>query len=115
MAFRDFVPAGTLLLLGLLGLAVATLRPSAGGGELAVIAPPWYDRNETVALILSAGGSIIRPADASNMIVVRSDDPRFVGALYGAGAWFVIDPRGLHGCGDGGLREELRQFGVHAA
>lgn len=93
------------MLLGLLGLAIATLRPSAGDGDLAVIAPPWYDRNDTAALVLAVGGRIIRSAAAPNMIVARSDDPRFVGALYGAGAWLVIDPRGLRGCGEEGLRQ----------
>ncbi|CAN5367994.1 hypothetical protein BH10PSE18_BH10PSE18_39370 [soil metagenome] len=93
----------------LLGLVVATLYPSGKDGQYAVVAPPWYSVNQTIALIQAADGRIVDTGDYANMAIVHSTKPDFVRALYGAGAWLVIDPLRLRGCiGFGSTLQETR-------
>lgn len=96
--WRDLVPAAALLFVGLIGLAAATLAPTGRDGQYAVVAPPWYDLPETLALIRTANGGIVDAGGPGNMVIAQSDDPAFVDAAYRAGAWAVIDPMRLRGC-----------------
>lgn len=96
--WRDLGPAAALLVVGLIGLVVATLAPTGRDGQYAVVAPPWYDLQQTIALIRAADGGIADMGGPSNIVIAHSDDPDFVGALYRAGAWVVIDPMRLRGC-----------------
>ena len=97
-AFRDFLPAAALLAVGLAGLAVAKLMPTGADGQYAVIAPPWYALPQTISLVQAAHGGIVEVGDAANVVIASSREPGFVRALYGAGAWLVIDPVRLRGC-----------------
>lgn len=96
--WRDFGPAATLLIIGMLGLSIATLSPSGKGGQYAVIVPPWYSLGQTVALIQHAGGQIA-DLNGGNVVIVHSNAPNFIRNLYRAGAWLVLDPLRLRGCG----------------
>lgn len=96
--WRDLAPAAALLFIGLLGLVAATLAPTGRDGQYAVVAPPWYDLPETLALIRTANGGIVDAGGPDNMVIAQSDDPGFVDAAYRAGAWAVIDPMRLRGC-----------------
>lgn len=96
--WRDLVPAGVLLCVGLVGLVIATLSPSGRDGQYAVVAPPWYDLPQTIALIRAADGGIVDAGGPNNVVIVHSVDPAFVDAAYRAGAWAVIDPMQLRGC-----------------
>jgi hypothetical protein len=94
----DFAPAIALLLLSVAGIFGAALEPSGRNGQYAVVAPPWYDQAETIALAGQAGGRIVDVGGLANVIIVHADTPKFVAALYRAGAWLVIDPGMLRGC-----------------
>ena len=96
--WRDFGPAASLLVLGMLALCIAMLSPSGKGGQYAVIAPPWYNLSQTVALIQHADGRIA-DLNGGHVVIVHSDKPDFVRNLYHAGAWLVVDPLRLRGCG----------------
>ncbi|MBY8821606.1 hypothetical protein [Sphingomonas colocasiae] len=96
--WRDLVPAAALLLVGLIGLVAATLAPTGRDGQYVVVAPPWYDLPETLALIRRADGGIVDAGGPDAMVIVHSDDPGFIDAAYRAGAWAVIDPMRLRGC-----------------
>lgn len=94
----DFAPAAALLMVSAVGVFVAALSPSGDHGQYAVVAPPWYNFAQTAGLIGAAGGDIVEFGNLANIVIVHSIDPRFVQALYRAGAWLVIDPVGLRGC-----------------
>lgn len=94
----DFAPAVALLIVSTIGVFVAALSPSGDHGQYAVVAPPWYGFAQTIGLIDAAGGDIVEFGDLTNIVIVHSSNPRFVRALYHAGAWLVIDPVGLRGC-----------------
>lgn len=97
--WRDFGPAVLLLVVGIGALVAATLNPSGRDGRYAVIAPPWYDAGETLTLIQRAGGRIAAINAANGVVIAYSETPGFVGDLYRAGAWLVLDPVQLRGCG----------------
>lgn len=96
--WRDLLPAAALLALGMFGLVAATLAPTGKDGQYAVIAPPWYDLRRTITLIQTAGGGVADIGGPANIVIAHSEKPGFVRALYGAGAWLVIDPMQLRGC-----------------
>lgn len=98
--WRDFGPAALLLAIGILGLVIATLSPSGRNGQYAVIAPPWYNSGQTVSLIQHADGQLASMNAASRVVIAHSEKPGFVRDLYRAGAWLVLDPLQLRGCGD---------------
>jgi hypothetical protein len=97
-SWRDFVPATALLVVSAVGIFAATLSPSADRGLYAVMAPPWYSVTQTVGLVSRAGGDLVDFGGLANVVIVHSANPRFVRALYRAGAWLVIDPVLLRGC-----------------
>ena len=106
-AWRDLLPACALLIIGLAGLAIAKLMPTGADGQYAVIAPPWYALPQTISLVQAAHGGIVEVGDNGNVVIASSHEPDFVRALYGAGAWLVIDPVRLRGCL--GLKAALRE------
>ena len=97
-SWLDFAPAVALLIVSTVGVFVAALSPSGDHGQYAVVAPPWYGFAQTIALIDAAGGDIVEVGDLTNIVIAYSGNPRFVRALYRAGALLVIDPVALRGC-----------------
>jgi hypothetical protein len=96
--WRDLLPAAALLIVSTAAIVATALSPSGDRGQYAVVAPPWYTIGQTVELIVAAGGDLIDFGDLTNVVIVHSDRPAFVWALYRAGAWLVIDPVGVRGC-----------------
>jgi hypothetical protein len=96
--WQALVAAIALSIVIAVGIFVAALSPSGDRGQYAVVAPPWYNLAQTIGLIGSAGGELIDFGDLANVVIVHSDSPGFVQALYHAGAWLVIDPVALRGC-----------------
>lgn len=73
--WRDFIPAAALLVFGLAGLGMAMLAPSGNGGQYAVVAPPWYDLRQTMALVQAADGLVSGTGGLANIVVAHSDSP----------------------------------------
>jgi hypothetical protein len=109
-SWLDFAPAITLLIVSAVGILLSALSPSGGRGQYAVIAPPWYSFAQTAGLVATAGGDIVDFGAIADVVIAHSDSPGFVGALYRAGAWLVIDPVGLRGC-LGFARDSTRRSG----
>ncbi|MBB1601055.1 hypothetical protein [Variovorax sp. UMC13] len=94
----DLWQAAGLLFALLIGLAVATLHPSGKDGQFAVVAPAGYSVDQSVALVQSVDGRVMDFGASSNLLIIQSTRPDAVRALYGAGAWLVLDPLRLRGC-----------------
>lgn len=86
--------AGLLLLILVPFLVAAAPRSDA----VAVLGRPGGGIGETVAIVVAAGGRLVRPGPGG-LVVARSEEPGFVRRLYGAGAWLVLDPLVAGGCG----------------
>lgn len=95
---RALLPAIGLLALGLAGLLVATVWPDRADSRYMLVAPPWFDSAQTMALAVAADGRIVRVAGLPNLLIVQSDDPAFPAALRQAGAWLVLSGLGVRGC-----------------
>lgn len=94
--FRLRDTAGLVLLLLAPLLVVAVPRSEA----VAVLGRPGGGIAEAAAIVTAAGGTLVR-AGAAGLVVARSSEAGFVGRLYGAGAWLVLDPVVAGGCGPG--------------
>ena len=94
----DFGPAIAFLVVSAVGIFAAALSPTGDGGQYLVVAPFGYGLGQMVELVDAAGGDIVGLGGLTNIVIVRSEHPRFVRALYRAGAWLVIDPMRLPGC-----------------
>jgi hypothetical protein len=80
----------------LMGLMVYASPRS--GGSVAVIASPFAKNLTSAAIVVRAGGAFEDSALHGQIIIARSDNPRFISALYASGAFFVFNPRLLAGC-----------------
>jgi hypothetical protein len=96
--WQDFMPAMVLLIVSAAGIFVAALSPSGDYGQYMVVGPPWFSLAQTVGLVDLAGGDIVDVGTLPSVVIVHSINPRFVRALYRAGAWLVIDPVRPRGC-----------------
>ncbi|WP_053081585.1 hypothetical protein [Methylobacterium aquaticum] len=94
--FRLQDGAGLLLLL-LAPLAVVAVPRSE---TVAVLGRPGGGTAEAAAIVVAAGGTLVRTG-AAGVVVARSPEAGFVGRLYGAGAWLVLDPIVAGGCAPG--------------
>lgn len=98
-SWRDFLPAAALLVGGLALLLGAVLMPTGRGGRYAVVAPLGFTLAQKVSLVQHAQGVIAEMRADQHIVIAHSDDPEFVDKLYDAGAWLVIDPLRVSGCG----------------
>jgi hypothetical protein len=96
--WRDCGPALILLIVGAIGIAAGSSYPAGHNGQYALLAPPWYDFEQATALVDEAGGGIVGFGTLPVFLIVHSERPGFVRALYRAGAWLVIDAGRLGSC-----------------
>jgi len=85
--------------MGIFGLAATTLIPSGENGQYAVIVPPGYNAGRAIMLIQRAGGRVVAITPGRHIVIAHSERPGFERDLYRAGAWLVVDPLRLRGCG----------------
>lgn len=95
-------PRGLLQGLAILAVAggglLAAVPGAPAGGAVAAVFPPWWDARRTI-IAASDAGVALRLGLASFVVVVRSDDGQGRERLRQAGAWMLLDPNGLAGCG----------------
>ena len=83
--------------------AVAWLALSPKPGQpVAALFPPWWSAERAFAAATSTGGRIVRTGAWSTLVVVVPEaghEAGFSGRLGVAGAWLIVDPQSLGGCG----------------
>lgn len=97
---KDLLPALAVLLIGLFALAYAMLLPQGDTGQFAVLSNPWSGASQAIELVNRADAQIISFNERTNVIIVYSERPDAVQALYDAGAWLVFEPNQLSTCFD---------------
>lgn len=98
-AWRDAGPAALLLAMGFFGLVATTVSPWGENGQYAVIVPAGHNAGRAIMLVQRAGGRVAAITPGSHIVIAHSERPRFEQDLYRAGAWLVVDPMRLRGCG----------------
>ncbi len=96
--WRDALPAVVVLGVSVLGILLLASQPTPGEHQIAVVVPPWDTTAEAASLIAAASGVLVDEGGIPNVFIATSDRPDFSKALYRAGAWFVMNPIGAHGC-----------------
>ena len=94
------VPAGVLAC-GFLAVAWLALSPKPGQ-PVAAVFPPWWSAARAFAAAASAGGRVMRTGAWPTLVVVVPEaggETGFGGRLGAAGAWLIVDPQSLGGCG----------------
>jgi hypothetical protein len=77
---------------------LAALIGGPVSGQVAAVFPPWWDRMRTVNAA-AEGGSVLRLGPLNFVVLVAPDDLHGREQLWRAGAWLLLNPRGLSGCG----------------
>ncbi|MCJ2134359.1 hypothetical protein MKK69_09875 [Methylobacterium sp. J-026] len=88
----------------MLGSAVALVVPlmllaAPRSDVVALVRGPGSDAADLARLVAEAGGAIVNVGGRPDILIARSDSDGFVGRLYAAGAWLVLDGRLADGCG----------------
>ncbi|WP_028467523.1 hypothetical protein [Nisaea denitrificans] len=97
---RDTLGAAALLLCSTFFIAGLMLTaPVAPGQAVAAIFPPWLNKTEILGAVSTAGGRMLRHGGIDSVALVRLETPDDVQRLKHAGAWAVVAPAGLFGCG----------------
>ena len=87
-----------LLLVSWLWVAALVTQARPGDDVVAVIFPPWWSADRSLAAAASTGAAIVRTGGISSILVVQPDGPDGLKHLHDAGAWFAVDPRAVGAC-----------------
>jgi hypothetical protein len=94
---RTFLLPAVLAAGSLVAAAALVLRPPAAA-PVAAVFPPWWGAART-AVAAGSAGLIVRFGAGPFVVVVMPQGDGSVAALRRAGAWLVVDPQVLGGCG----------------
>lgn len=80
-------------------LSIATLTGKGEEGHFLVIASPWANSVQTLALVANTDAQIVSAGGLRNVITVASEQADFALVVKAAGAWAVWPAPTLLGCG----------------
>jgi hypothetical protein len=90
--------------LAIAGLAafglLAALMGGPASGPVAAVFPPWWDGMRAINAA-AAGGTVLRLGPLNFVVLVSPDYQGGRARLWRAGAWLLLNPRGLAGCDTG--------------
>lgn len=87
-----------LLLASWIVIASLSLRLPAGAEAAAILFPPWWTVQQSIAAIASTHNAIVRTTAIPSMMVVQLVEPDGLASLRQAGAWLALDPQAIGGC-----------------
>ena len=99
--WRRLRPAVLLLAASLGGIALLGAIAPRPAATMAVIGAPWWDAPRMAAIAVAAGARLVDAGRFDNVLIIRraeGEDTDLAAALYGAGAWLVLDAPGPRGC-----------------
>lgn len=96
--FIDIILLASLSLGGFYVSARIALTPRDTTEGVAVIFAPWTSQDTTLARSVAGGARFMRFGGLPFIAVVMPDSPTYVGRMFGAGAWLIVDPRTLAAC-----------------
>lgn len=91
---RAVLPA-LLLALASASIALAATLAAPRSGEMAVVFPPFTDELTAWSLVREAGGLIVGPTRATNIVVAYAPDDDFQNRMRQSGALFFVAAKGL--------------------
>lgn len=104
---KPYLAASCLLVVGIIGLALASLSSVDAQGRYIVFAAPGATLADTVNLVRRADGRLVQAGRYPNIVIAGSDRPDFAVALRHAGAWLAIAAPARGGCLDPSPRKAV--------
>lgn len=97
-AFRTWLPALALLLASTVAVGWLELRPR-DDRFVAAVFPPWWGGARSIAAVAEADGAVMGQGGLGSIVLTRSDREGFAERLHRTGAWLLLEPSALIGCG----------------
>jgi hypothetical protein len=94
---RSLTQGLAVMALAAFGL-LAALMGGPASGQVAAVFPPWWDGTRSVNAAAEAG-SVLRLGPLSFVVLIVPEALHGRQRLRRAGAWLLLNPRGLPGCG----------------
>jgi hypothetical protein len=91
------IPAA-FLVISWLSVAALAVQPRPGDDVVAVIFPPWWSLDRSLAAAATAGAAIVRTGAVPAIVVVQAVGADRMQRLRRAGALLLIDPRAVAAC-----------------
>ncbi|CCG07278.1 hypothetical protein [Pararhodospirillum photometricum] len=76
-----------------------TVFPDPGAKAVAVVYPPWTSATEAFSAAAAAGARIVRQGALPSVLVVVPERSDYALRALASGAWVLLDPRVVGGCG----------------
>ena len=96
---RHALPQQALAIVALAAFGlVAALMGGPASGQVAVVFPPWWDGTRTVNAA-AKGGLVLRFGPWPFVVLVAPDELHGREQLWRSGAWLLLNPQSLRGCG----------------
>lgn len=76
-----------------------TVFPDPGAKAVAVVYPPWISATEAFSAAAGAGARIVRQGALPSVLVVAPERSDYALRALASGAWVLLDPRVVGGCG----------------
>jgi hypothetical protein len=77
--------------------AVLALAP-VEGHEVAVFTVPWSSEHDLHRVAAQTGAQVVAVGGYGRLAILRSSQPDFIGRLYTAGAWLILDGSIVSNC-----------------
>lgn len=87
-----------LLLVSWVWVAALVVQVQPDGDVVAVVFPPWWGADRSLAAVASAGAAIMRAGGLSSVIIVQPAAAEGLRRLREAGVWLTIDPKAVGAC-----------------
>ncbi len=80
------------------GVAGLSLKPPVAGAPVALVFPPFASSADAARAALRAGGALVGPGGAPNVVVAVFPRDLALSDVWAMGAWASLDPARAAGC-----------------
>jgi hypothetical protein len=87
-----------LLLVSWVWVVALVVQVHPGDDVVAVVFPPWWGADRTLAAVASARSAIVRTGGLSSIFIVQPAEPDGLERLHKAGAWLTVDAKAVGAC-----------------
>jgi hypothetical protein len=87
-----------LLLVSWVWVAGLVVQVHPGDDVVAVIFPPWWGTDRSIAAVASARAALVRAGGLSSIFIVQPAAADGLTRLREAGAWLTVNPKAVGAC-----------------
>ena len=87
-----------MLLVSWVWVGSLVMQVHPGDDVVAVVFPPWWGADRSLAAVASARAAIVRAGGLSSILIVQPAGSDGFARLRDAGAWLLLDPKAVGAC-----------------